>query len=171
VYCDFEDDGAYYLIEEYIDGVGMSDLGENEKEIVRLELQTHLATLHALKSSRIGGPTGIVIPPYRVMRQTENDAWTLRASDFDEYVFCHNDLSQQNVIVDPVTLKIRAIIDWEYAGFYPIFFEWPFYKRLGPSSALEGEVDDSMKLLNFLQSQAEECKPATSESVSNPAGL
>jgi hypothetical protein len=37
---------------------------------------------------------------------------------------------------------IKAIIDWEYAGFYPPEFERPFYLRPGPSIALPGEVDD-----------------------------
>jgi Ser/Thr protein kinase RdoA (MazF antagonist) len=76
----------------------------------------------------------------------------LRPSGPDEFVFCHNDLSQQNVIVDPLSLKILAIIDWEYAGFYPEFFDRPFYKRLGPSIALDGEEDDTEKLLDFLLS-------------------
>lgn len=67
-------------------------------------------------------------------------------------VFCHNDLSMQNVIVDPISLKIRAIIDWKYAGFYPEYFDTRFYKRLGPSIALEGEKDDSEELLDFLNS-------------------
>ncbi|ORY58514.1 kinase-like domain-containing protein [Pseudomassariella vexata] len=154
VYCDFEDDEAYYLIEEYVDGASMSDLSEDEKKL-RLELKTHLTTLKTLKSNRIGGPTGLVIPPYRVMRRTDEDAWALRPSNSDEYVFCHNDLSQQNVVVDPLTLKIQAIVDWEYAGFFPSCFQWPFYNRLGPSSALEGETDDSFELLDFLQSQVE----------------
>lgn len=48
----------------------------------------------------------------------------------------------EHVIVDPDTLKIKAIIDWEYVGFYPPEFESPFYQRLGPSIALDGEVDD-----------------------------
>ncbi|XXH00866.1 hypothetical protein Hte_007217 [Hypoxylon texense] len=154
VYCDFEDDEAYYLITEYVEGVGMSELEDKQKEVVRLELKDHLAALRGLTSNRIGGPTGIVIPPYRVMRRTEKDNWALRVSDTNDYVFCHNDLSQQNIIVDPTTLKIKAIIDWEYAGFYPSYFEWPIYNRLGPSSAMEGEADDSSELLSFLNSQA-----------------
>ena len=59
----------------------------------------------------------------------------------------------QNTIVDPVSLKIRAIIDWEYAGFYPENFDTKFYHRLGPSVALEGEDDDSEALLTFLMSR------------------
>ena len=38
-------------------------------------------------------------------------------------MFCHNDFSTHNVIVNPSTLKVNAIIDWEYAGFYPVEFE------------------------------------------------
>ncbi|KAG8161110.1 hypothetical protein KVR01_009374 [Diaporthe batatas] len=155
VYCDFEDDDAYYLVTEYVEGVSMSDLTEDQKAVVREELRGHLATLRTLRSNRLGGPLGIVIPPYRVLRHTETDRWRLKPSDHDEYVFCHNDLSQQNVIVDPEMLRINAIIDWEYAGFYPARFEWPFYTRLGPSVAGKDEVDDSIELLDFLKSQSE----------------
>lgn len=72
--------------------------------------------------------------------------WRLRSSESEEFV------SIQNTIVDPVSLKIRAIIDWEYAGFYPAFFEREFYNRLGPSVALDGEEDDTEKLQDFLAS-------------------
>ena len=155
VYCDFEDDQAYYVATEYVDGVNMSSLSEEQRAVVHNELSMHLAKLKTQRSSRIGGPSGLVVPPYRVMRQTETDDWRLQVSDHDEYVFCHNDLSQHNVIVDPDTLKIKAIVDWEYAGFYPAYFEIPFYTRLGPSVAIDGEVDDSEKLLDFLRSRGE----------------
>lgn len=155
LYCDFEDDDAYYLVTEYIEGVNMASLTEHQKATVQQELKGHLATLQTLKSSRLGGPSGIVIPPYRVLLCTDVDNWQLKPSDHEEYVFCHNDLSQYNIIVNPDTLKITAIIDWEYAGFFPARFEWPFYKSPGPSVAREDEVDDSLELLGFLQSQIE----------------
>ncbi|KAH8751110.1 kinase-like domain-containing protein [Diaporthe sp. PMI_573] len=153
VYCDFEDEEAYYLITQWVDGVLMADLSEAHKEVVAAEVEKHLATLHALKSHHLGGPTSIVIPPHRIWRQTERNSWTLQNSQLDEYSFCHNDLSQHNVIVNPDTLSIKAIIDWEYAGFYPVNFESPFYRRLGPSAAINGEEDDSLELLNFLNSK------------------
>ncbi|KAH9904742.1 hypothetical protein F4778DRAFT_730575 [Xylariomycetidae sp. FL2044] len=71
LYCDFEDDEAYYLIMEYVPGVSMSDLSEDQKSFVREELQDHLATLRTLKSNQMGGPTGIVIPPYRILRHVD----------------------------------------------------------------------------------------------------
>lgn len=153
VYCDFEDDQAYYLMIEYVDGVGMSELRDWQKTTVLEELHQHLTTLKNLRSKHIGGPSGIVVPPYRVTRSTENDDWALQSSETDKYIFCHNDLSQQNIIVDPETLKIEAIIDWEYSGFYPDFFEAPFCTRLGPSVAIQGEVDDTPRLLDFLISR------------------
>jgi aminoglycoside phosphotransferase (APT) family kinase protein len=87
------------------------------------------------------------------LRQTETDYRDLQSSTREDNVFCHNDLSQQNVIVDPDTLKIRAIIDWEYAGFFPPTFESPFYRRPGPSAAINDEVDDSSDLVEFLRSK------------------
>ncbi|RJE19773.1 Choline/ethanolamine kinase [Aspergillus sclerotialis] len=136
---------------QYVDGIGMSELLEEEKEVVCAELCQHLAALHEIKRDMIGGPSGIVIPPYRVMRCRNNDTWIPRSSENSEYVFCHNDLSQHNVIVDRRTLKINAIIDWEYAGFFPRHFEAPFYKRPGPSVALNRENDDVPKLLQFFE--------------------
>jgi serine/threonine protein kinase len=47
VYCDFEDDNAYYLVTEYVDGVSMSSLTGNQKAVVREELQGDLATLRS----------------------------------------------------------------------------------------------------------------------------
>ena len=157
LFCDFEDDDAYYLITEYVEGVSMADLPDHQKDVVMAELEGHLRRLEALRSPRLGGPTGIVIPPYRVLCETERDDWSggrLReASHAAEYVFCHNDCSQHNIIVNPDPLKIAAIVDWEYAGFYPAYFEFPFYRRKGPSVALGEEEDDTFKLLDFLHSQ------------------
>ncbi|KAL4950838.1 kinase-like domain-containing protein [Aspergillus filifer] len=150
VHAALEVDDSFFLITDYIQGTSMSQLSEGQKRIVCIELRQHLATLHAIKSNTTGGPSGLVIPPYRVMKCSVKDDWPIRSSDNAEYVFCHNDLSQPNVIVDPDTLKIRAIIDWEYAGFFPEYFEAPFYERLGPSVAIEGENDDVESLLKFL---------------------
>lgn len=109
----------------------MSDLAEAQKAVVRQELEEHLRELQTLRSRRLGGPSGNMVPPHRVLRRAETDQlWhqlgSLGPSADDEYVFCHNDLSQQNVVVDPKTLKINAIIDWEYAGFIPLVSNGPF---------------------------------------------
>lgn len=153
LHCAFADDDAVYLVMEYIAGVSMASLTEDEKHVVKQELAEHLETLQSLRSSTLGGVSGLVIPPYRVMSKIFRDDWDLRPSETEEYVFCHNDLSQHNVIVDPKSLRINAIIDWEYAGFFPKRFEFPFFERPGPSAAINGEEDDSEELLALLMSQ------------------
>ena len=149
LYDHFEYNGAYYVAMEYVEGVSMSDLSENQKEVVKKEIEIHLSTMHNLTSNKIGGPSGIIIPPYRVLGKIEDQMWNPSTEDCI-YVFCHMDLSQHNVIVDPKTLKIKAIIDFEYSGFWPEQFERRFYTRLGPSVAREGEIDDTLELLEFL---------------------
>ncbi|KAG7423276.1 hypothetical protein Forpi1262_v015763 [Fusarium oxysporum f. sp. raphani] len=86
----------------------MADLSEEGKAIVQEELKGYLATLRTLKSSRLGGPSGIVVPPYSVMQRAQSNNWTLSPSE---------------------------------------------QREPGPLSAVEGEVDDSGKLLEFLNSQ------------------
>lgn len=66
------------------------------------------------------------------------------------YVFCHNDLGQHNVIVDPDTLEIKAIIDWEYGGFWPEWFKQPYWERKGPNAPLGGEEDDRERCRGWL---------------------
>lgn len=150
LYCCFEDDEAVYLVMEYIEGVGMNELEEEKRKIVEREIEGYLETMKKLKSRIWGGPSGIVIPPYRVMVNGSISGWKMRSRESEDLVFCHNDLSTNNVIVDPETLKVNAIIDWEYAGFYLEQFEGRFYERLGPSVALEGEVDDTDDLLDIM---------------------
>jgi len=151
--CNFQDDESHYIITEWVEGIHMMDIPDEKKPRVNAEIKKHLSTLHDLRSKAIGGPTGIVIPPYRVFNVTMNDKWDLKSSDTEEYVFCHNDLSQQNIILDPDTFKIKAIIDWEYAGFFPRYFEKEIFMRLGHSDIMKGEPDDRHKLLEFLESQ------------------
>lgn len=74
----------------------------------------------------------------------------MKPREVKDLVFCHSDLSAHNVIVNPETLKINAIIDWEYAGFFPEEFEGMFFRRPGPSIALDGEVNDEEQLLKIM---------------------
>ncbi|KAL7917954.1 kinase-like domain-containing protein [Trichoderma austrokoningii] len=126
----FEDDGAAYLVTEYVDGVRINDLNANSQAVV-------------------------VLPPYRIMQKSNGQPWRMRQRKQQDLVFCHNDLSMNNVLVDPGTLKIKAIIDWEYAGFYPSEFVFPFYQRPRPSVALEGKVDDFNLLTQMISEDRE----------------
>ncbi|GAB0136163.1 hypothetical protein EsDP_00004475 [Epichloe bromicola] len=150
LYGCFEDDGAVYLVTEHIDGVEMSDLTPEQRKVVEVELEGYIATLRNLKSEVWGGPSGHVIPPYQVLQHPVRVKWAMKPREVKDLVFCHNHPSTYNVIVDPETLKVKAVIDWEYAGFYPQDFEAMFFRRLGPSVALDGEIDDEERLLKIM---------------------
>ena len=60
LYTCFEDDGAAYLVMEYIEGVTMDKLADHQRKVVETELERHLETLRSLKSAVWGGPSGIV---------------------------------------------------------------------------------------------------------------
>lgn len=84
------------------------------------------------------------------MVKSARSEWKMTSRESEDLTFCHNDLSTHNIIVDPATLKIMAIIDWEYAGFFPAEFEGMFFRRPGASVALEGEVNDEKHLLDIM---------------------
>jgi hypothetical protein len=158
-----EDDGAFCLATEYVEGVSMSELGEEEKRVVIQELLHYVEILRSLKSDMPGVPgEELLCTPQRLTRNLWkiHSCWRVRESDSDEkkesYVFCHNDLGQHNVIVDPKTLKINAIIDWEFGGFWPEWFERPYWERRGPSSPLEGEEDDIERCRQWLTDNCDE---------------
>ena len=153
VFADFEDDGAFYLVTRYIDGVLMNDLPEDDKATINRELENYLQSLHNLKSDKVGGPSGLVVPPRPVMEKTNQDEWLPQSSDTEGFIFCHNDLSEYNIIVDPENLKIKAIIDWEYGGFYPAFFESPIYTRQGPKAQVANDEERVSRMIEFLGGQ------------------
>jgi hypothetical protein len=128
-------DGSFHLATELVPGIPMKELAPADQTKVMEEIEKHLKTLRGLRSTQIGGPSGIVCPPPVATQLEGGRVWKSRPSSTTEYVFCHNDLSQSNVIVDPVTLGINGIIDWEFAGFFPECFDIPFYRSPLPSGA------------------------------------
>lgn len=55
VHACFEDDGAAYLVTEYVEGVGMDKLDEGKRAVVGRELCRHLETLRGFTSATWGG--------------------------------------------------------------------------------------------------------------------
>ncbi|KAG6003206.1 hypothetical protein E4U54_000730 [Claviceps lovelessii] len=157
--CVFEDDGAVTFMSQIVEGVELHCLDDKDKPIVMKEIEQILETLRTLKSDVPGVPgQTLLCPPQRVcnVHWKPDSCWRPKPETKGEFVFCHNDLAQQNVLVDPTTLKITAIIDWEFAGFYPPWFEGAFWKRPGPSVALEGEEDDVQKCRDWLMTHCDE---------------
>lgn len=63
LYSCFEDDGAAYLVMEYVEGVTMNNLTPEQRKVVEIELERYVETLKGLKSDAWGGPSGIVSWP------------------------------------------------------------------------------------------------------------
>lgn len=158
--CVFEDDGAFYHLTEYVPGVAMSTLSESDKQPVKKELLEYIKCMQSLRAETPGVPgEELLCPPFRVNtgKWKVNSCWKPRPDlPKGDYVFCHNDLGQHNIIVDPESLKIKAIIDWEYGGFWPDWFEAAFWERTGPGMALEGEVDDRERCREWLLENCDE---------------
>ncbi|PNY19960.1 Uncharacterized protein TCAP_07434 [Tolypocladium capitatum] len=132
----YDDDGSFVLITKRLSGVCMSELPSDGQAIVMKEVERHLETLRTLRSIRIGGLSGILCPPIRATQYfPKGTVWSAADVSGIELVFCHCDLSQSNIIVDPATLKIEGIIDWEYGGYWPDFFETQYFRDPRPSGA------------------------------------
>ena len=55
--------GSYDLVTELVPGVPLEDITHAHQHRVIEQVKKHLKALRSLRSSRIGGPTGIVCPP------------------------------------------------------------------------------------------------------------
>lgn len=148
LYCGKDDDGAMYVEVEYISGVTCDDIGEicrmpqvhtstgrcsdcekiaffNTNEFIETKV---IPQLRHLKSNQTG-LNGIVIPPPRIEEFNERTKWSpIQSPPGREYVFCHGDLTRSNIILDPETLEVKSIIDWETAGYFPEEIELPLWR-------------------------------------------
>ncbi|XWW98036.1 hypothetical protein V2A60_006032 [Cordyceps javanica] len=166
-------DGRRYLVTEKIDGIQLCDItdagclqpegqrhteakscqtcvGQAYSNALRFITENVLPQLASLKS-RERGIDGFVMPP-RWLSTDVTVPWQGKTAfrtlplPTAEYVFQHGDLAAHNIMMDRETLQVKALIDWEYAGFYPAGMDrWPgtldddaYYKtaeNIGPAIA------------------------------------
>jgi Phosphotransferase enzyme family len=172
-------DGCCALTTEWVDGVPFDDLDPEIRSTTYLDnyvRSTILPQLRALRSHTSGTIDGVVLPPRRVFDSHSQRQWRPWTSETEEYSFSHNDLSQHNFLCDPKTGKIVAIIDWEFAGYYPDFFEAPLW--LAPYYETKVDPEEVKKLLDFLEPVAQvvsnqistESSPCSSGALSGTPG-
>lgn len=162
-------DGTRYLITERIDGFTLDTLLKkgcpltgpskhtdnipretcqekaysNALEFIRNTVLPQLANL----KSRQRGIDGFVIPPqwlnYAFAPWKGYGPWKTHRSEKAQYTFQHGDLAAHNILMNPQTLEVAALIDWEYAGFFPPVMEiWldildkHAYRRRGDADAI-----------------------------------
>jgi hypothetical protein len=135
------------------DGVPVNTLSEQQKEIVKAKIPPYMESMRRLKSSTLGGASGLVCLPYWVLNRVPHSEcrWSLKSAGSDVYTFCHMDAHQANIFVDPGTLEITCFIDFEFAGFYPERFDKLRYEHnLGQEPEM---VDDTTAFIQLLNSQ------------------
>jgi Phosphotransferase enzyme family len=130
----YERDGLLHLETTFVsNGVELGDVDEGSRQLAREKVDeqmksTILPQLRQLRRNFIGSvdPDIPLFPPQRIFG-TDRRSWPRITSKTDDFVLCHNDLSPHKIFVDPKSFSITSIIDWEYAGFYPVEFELPLW--------------------------------------------
>jgi len=161
--------GSFVLVVRPVHGVQMGKLGLEAQAVVAKEVQAHVDTLHALRSDRPGGPSGLCCPPSRAILDAGaapgalDIDWPARAPG-QPLVFCHGNLVQMNVLVDLLTMKVAAIINWQYAGFWPAYYDEPYFRGpLRHAVQYAALPADSVPLTEYLR-PARDPAPAAGES-------
>lgn len=129
----YEENGLLHLKTERVSGVSLEDMASDTatKHVADCLESSVLPQLRTLRHHTIGSvdATLPLIPPSRITYRDKRSNWLRKTSRNTDFVFCHNDLGQHNIFVDPDTFNIAAIIDWEYAGYYTTDFEYPLWLR------------------------------------------
>lgn len=66
-------------------------------------------------------------PPKREDYGRKRYPWPSVTSATKDYVYCHNMLDQFSILADPKTLQVTSILGWEFSGFFPPGFDFPYW--------------------------------------------
>ncbi|XWW94770.1 hypothetical protein V2A60_002718 [Cordyceps javanica] len=112
-------------------------LTQDERSTILNELRGYITQLRALTGTRLGRLDGqgvaefhhwLVRPPKRL--DSQSMYWhqiTTQLSNDYPVVFTHGDIAARNIIVRDG--HIAALLDWEYAGWYPEYWDYVFAIR------------------------------------------
>ncbi|KAL8728686.1 MAG: hypothetical protein Q9166_005250 [cf. Caloplaca sp. 2 TL-2023] len=140
-----DEDGTASLTMETVGGRIMTDLlrdddlTEEEKATLKRNVESFmqdvvLPQLGKLRSKSMGQLGGVLFMPPRIERVHNAShpngarAWPAKQAATERYIYCHNDLATQNVVIHPDSLDVKCLIDWEYSGFFPPGFEFPYWR-------------------------------------------
>ncbi|KAJ2892720.1 hypothetical protein MKZ38_009436 [Zalerion maritima] len=130
----YSKDGLLHLETERVtNGILLMDVAAESRSAAAAAVDKQIRTdilpqLRSLRRKYIGSVDSNlpVFPPQRVYNR-DRRTWGRISSTSDCFVLCHNDLGPQNIFIKPDTFQIVAIIDWEFAGFFPPYFELPLW--------------------------------------------
>ncbi|KAL8847564.1 MAG: hypothetical protein Q9215_004061 [Flavoplaca cf. flavocitrina] len=148
--------GAYQLVVERVRGISLDCIQGVERANPVLNAERFITTtvipqLQSLKSHTMGAVIGTVILPDRITSRDDREKWRVRSECTSKFSFCHNNLAQHNTLIDPDTLQVIAIIDWEVSGFYNPEFEAPLWAKAWYEPGYHDIGSDSVpSLIQFL---------------------
>ena len=154
--------GAYQLIMERVRGVSLDCIkGVERADAVnnaeRFISKVVTPQLQSLTSYTMGALIGAVILPDRITSRDDRANWPIRSECTPKFSFCHNDLAQHNILMNPNTLQVEAIIDWEISGFYNPDFEAPLWTKAWYEPEYHDIGSDSVsRLIHFLQGSSDD---------------
>jgi len=99
----------------------------------------------------------VAFPPQAVFcRPGGCNLWSQPAEfkSTSKLVFCHRDASQSNIYVDPVSIEVVAIDDWEYGGLYPESHKSPFYESPKESGLQVRTISGAVEIKEIWQKAA-----------------
>ena len=82
--------------------------------------------------------------------------WKTHQLEKAEYVFQHGDLAAHNILMDHQTLKVVALIDWEFAGYFPPGME-RWRDTLDEHTYIHRDDDVADDIAKFLAEEYLEC--------------
>lgn len=131
----FIKDGVVQLeMERITTGVLLEEIDEVSRPaaVAAVDEQMEKSILPQLRSFRRNHIGSVdqslpVFPPQRVYDR-DRRAWEQITSETSCFVLCHNDLGPQNIFICPNTFQIVGIIDWEFAGYFPPYFELQLWR-------------------------------------------
>ncbi|KAK0749643.1 aminoglycoside phosphotransferase [Schizothecium vesticola] len=133
----YTQDGLLHLESKRIaNGVLLEEIDRERRAAAAAAAVDHQMTtfvLPQLRSLRRGYIGSVdhslpVFPPQRVYDHDRRPWDRILAAAVDAFPLCHNHLGPQNIFVCPDTFRIVGIIDWEFAGFFPPYFELPLWR-------------------------------------------
>lgn len=139
----YEENGGLCLELSRLPGVKMMDVmahaGPEKRELIIKSVNEQLEwwilpEIRKFKRNFIGSVDESVptFPPFRIYQKDRRD-WPRIQHPEADFVFCHNGLSEYSIYITKDAWTIVGIDDWECAGFFPRYFEQPFWKDASES--------------------------------------
>lgn len=137
----------------------MIRLSQDARNRMKDQILNFTQQLHSLTDSNCRSFAGVPLFGLRFER-THIPIQTLNYRQYDTtdspYVLCHGDLAWHNILLDTETHEIKCLLDWEFAGFYPVESEGEYWKRRGPlGRGRKDEKCDIDQLIRILWSHRE----------------